>query len=47
MTSKNKLKKLKNAFLAGGCLKNSIMRLKRLLFYTSSERKANRDQEKE
>lgn len=36
--SKNKIKKLKNAFLDKRALKNQRHKNKRLLFYTSSQR---------
>lgn len=36
--SKNKMNKLKNAFLDKGALKNQKHKNKRLLFYTSSQR---------
>ena len=36
--SKNKIKKLKNAFMYKSCIKNNKLRIKRLMFYTSSQR---------
>jgi hypothetical protein len=45
MASENKKKKLKNAFLAKTQLKNKKNRLKRLLFYTPSQRKFEKQQE--
>jgi hypothetical protein len=38
MASENKKKKLKNSFFQKGALKNKIDRIKRGLFYTSSQR---------
>lgn len=44
MVSVNKKKKLKNAYVAGGCLKNRRgWRIKRLLFFTASERQGLKD----
>lgn len=42
MASKNKLNKLKNSFMYKTALKNKQMRLKRIMFYTASERKENK-----
>ena len=39
MVSQKKKKKLKNAYCVPGTLKNKGTKLKRILFYTSSERK--------
>ena len=44
MASKNKLRKLQNAIASGGVLKNKIGKLKRLQFYTASERKHTKQQ---
>ena len=38
MASENKKRKLKNAYAVGGLLKNKGPRLKRLQFFTASER---------
>ena len=39
MSSENKKKKLKNSYCAKGTLKEKSLKLKRVLFYTSSLRK--------
>lgn len=39
MSSKNKKKKLKNSYCVKGALKEKSLKLKRVLFYTSSLRK--------
>jgi len=41
MASQNKKKKLKNSFGAPGVLKSKNSKLKRLLFFTSAQRKEN------
>lgn len=38
MASKNKQKKLKNSYCVGGALKNKTIKLKKILFYTASQR---------
>lgn len=38
MASKNKMNKLKNSYLHWSFLKNKDMRLKKILFFTSSQR---------
>ena len=38
MASKNKRKKLKNAYAWGGALKNKTHHIKRFLFFTSAQR---------
>ena len=45
MASENKKKKLKNSYCVKGALKNKGVksRLKRVLFYTSSQRKMEKD----
>lgn len=44
MASENKKRKLKNSFCCKGALKNTKLKLKRVLFFTSSERKQNKAQ---
>lgn len=44
MASKNKKKKLKNAFCVGAVFKDKKLRLKRLMFFTASQRKNNNKQ---
>lgn len=39
MASENKKRKLKNSYCAGGALKEKRMKLRRVLFFTSSKRK--------
>lgn len=39
MSSENKKKKLKNSYCVKGALKEKSLKLKRVLFYTSSLRK--------
>jgi len=39
MASENKKRKLKNSFFCGGALKNKVVKMKRYLFFTPSERK--------
>lgn len=44
MASQNKKNKLKNSYCAPSALKNKLPdKCKRLLFYTSSQRKANKE----
>ena len=42
MASANKKKKLKNSYCCGGALKEKDFRIKRLLFYTSAKRLADK-----
>jgi len=42
MASQKKKNKLKNAYCWGGALKNKKLKLKRGLFYTSSQRQAEK-----
>ena len=45
MASENKKRKLKNAYCVKGTLKNKLPnKLKRCLFFTSSQRKAEKDE---
>ena len=47
MASENKKRKLKNSYCVGGVLKNSANKgVKRLFFYTASQRKKNKKIEK-
>lgn len=39
MASEKKKRKLKNSYCVYGALKNKTLKLKRVLFYTSSQRK--------
>lgn len=39
MASENKKRKLKNSYCVGSILKNKTCKLKRVLFFTPSERK--------
>jgi hypothetical protein len=39
MASEKKKRKLKNSYCCAGALKNKKLKLKRVLFYTSSQRK--------
>lgn len=39
MTSISKLKKLKNSYQVGSALKNKVKGIKKLTFYTASQRK--------
>lgn len=39
MASEKKKRKLKNSYCVKGALKNKTLKLKRVLFYTSSQRK--------
>lgn len=39
MASEKKKRKLKNSYCCKGALKNKTLKLKRVLFYTSSQRK--------
>ena len=41
MASKNKKKKLKNSYCVGAIFKDKTLRLKRRMFFTASQRKAN------
>lgn len=41
MASEKKKRKLKNSFCCKGALKNKTLKLKRVLFFTSSQRKEN------
>ena len=41
MASENKKKKLKNSYCVKGMLKNKDLKLKRIAFFTSSQRKEN------
>lgn len=41
MASENKKKKLKNSFLVKSYLKNKVEKMKRVIFFTSSQRKFN------
>lgn len=41
MASENKKRKLKNSHFVKGMLKNTIMKIKRGLFFTASQRKIN------
>lgn len=42
MASQKKKNKLKNSYCWGGALKNKKLKLKRVLFYTSSQRQAEK-----
>lgn len=41
MASKNKKKKLKNSYCVEAILKDKTLRLKRIMFFTASQRKQN------
>ena len=42
MASENKKNKLKNSYLSGGMLKNASTKLKRIAFFTPSNRKIDK-----
>lgn len=44
MASKKKIKKLKNSFCHRSALKNKKFKLKRILFFTPSDRRENNNQ---
>ena len=47
MASEKKKRKLKNSYCCYGALKNKKLKLKRVLFFTSSQRKAEKEKIKE
>lgn len=47
MASEKKKRKLKNSYCWYGALKNKKLKLKRVLFFTSSQRKAEKEKIKE
>lgn len=47
MGSEKKKRKLKNSYCWYGALKNKKLKLKRVLFFTSSQRKAEKEKIKE
>jgi len=43
MASEKKKRKLKNSYCVKGALKNKTLKLKKVLFFTSSQRKVNNE----